>query len=145
MKIKQNFLFIKLGISGLIFGFIILHPISMFIKNTTIENFHINFKNIFQAFSSNHLPMAFYFSIIGLFTGIMHANYIQKILKNNERINLLEKFLPICANCKKIRNEKPENEDVWVEIESYITNKTDTKFSHGLCPDCIKKLHPDFM
>ena len=55
------------------------------------------------------------------------------------RIRLLEGFLPICANCKKIRN----NENQWEQMEKYITQHSLAQFSHGLCPECAKKLYPD--
>ena len=56
-----------------------------------------------------------------------------------KRIRLLEGFLPICANCKKIKN----TEDQWVQIEQYITKHSLAQFSHGICPDCARKLYPD--
>ncbi len=59
----------------------------------------------------------------------------------SERVSNLEKFLPICSYCKKIR-DKDNN---WHSIESYITGKTDTEFSHGLCPDCAKKYYKDYL
>lgn len=59
----------------------------------------------------------------------------------------LEGILPICANCKKIRLEgsDPKIQKSWVEIESYISKRTEAQFSHGICPECIKKLYPEFM
>lgn len=59
----------------------------------------------------------------------------------SKRVNNLEKFLPICSYCKKIR-DKDNN---WHSIESYITGKTETEFSHGLCPDCAKKYYKDYL
>jgi hypothetical protein len=63
------------------------------------------------------------------------------------RIKKLEGILPICSNCKKIRLEgaDPKKQDGWVEIESYIINRTEAQFTHGICPECMKKLYPDFM
>ena len=54
----------------------------------------------------------------------------------------LSEFIPICANCKKIRLEDsdPEQQQSWVHIESYIYNKTSSEFTHGICPECTKKL-----
>ncbi len=57
-----------------------------------------------------------------------------------KRIRLLEGFIPICASCKKIRNQ----EDQWEQIEKYITEHSLARFSHGICPDCTRKLYPDF-
>jgi PAS domain S-box-containing protein len=55
-------------------------------------------------------------------------------------IKTLRGMLPICASCKKIRDEK----GAWKEIESYIGERTDAQFSHGMCPECAKKLYPGF-
>lgn len=54
-------------------------------------------------------------------------------------IKTLKKLLPICASCKKIRDDQ----GYWDEVEKYIETYTDTKFSHGICPQCMKKLYPD--
>ena len=56
-----------------------------------------------------------------------------------QRIRILEGFIPICANCKKIRN----TENQWEQMELYITQNSLAKFSHGVCPDCARKLYPD--
>jgi hypothetical protein len=62
------------------------------------------------------------------------------LLKNlYKRIRLLEGFIPICANCKKIKN----TEDQWEQIEQYITKHSLAQFSHGICPDCARKLYPE--
>jgi len=53
-------------------------------------------------------------------------------------IKTLKGFIPICSGCKKIRDDK----GFWNQIESYIQKHADVKFSHGLCPDCIKKYFP---
>jgi len=52
-------------------------------------------------------------------------------------INTLGTFLPVCANCKRIRDK----DGSWVQIEKYISDHSETKFSHGVCPDCAKKLY----
>jgi hypothetical protein len=61
------------------------------------------------------------------------------------RIETLEGILPICARCKKVRLEgtDPDQPQNWVEIERYISAKTDAKFSHGICPDCLAKVLPE--
>jgi hypothetical protein len=56
------------------------------------------------------------------------------------KVNLLEGILPICASCKKIRNDKGEYE----QIEQYISKRSEAEFSHGICPDCAQKLYPEF-
>lgn len=57
-----------------------------------------------------------------------------------EDVKVLRGLLPICASCKKIRNE----ENYWIQIESYIKEHSEAEFSHGICPDCVKKLYPEF-
>lgn len=59
----------------------------------------------------------------------------------------LEGILPICSNCKRIRREgAPSREqDSWIPVEIYIRDRTRSEFSHGICPDCMKKLYPDFV
>jgi hypothetical protein len=50
-------------------------------------------------------------------------------------VKVLESFLPICAQCKKIRNQQGE----WQQLESYIGEHSNTQFSHGYCPECARK------
>lgn len=49
-------------------------------------------------------------------------------------VKTLQQFLPICSYCKKVRDDQ----NYWSQIESYISKHTDTKFSHGICPDCYE-------
>jgi hypothetical protein len=57
-----------------------------------------------------------------------------------KRVKILEGILPICSYCKKIRNEKDEYE----QLEKYISEHSDAQFSHGICPECLKELYPEF-
>ena len=57
-----------------------------------------------------------------------------------EEVKTLRGLLPICSYCKKIRDD----EDYWLSVETYISRHTNTRFSHGICPDCMRKhLGPD--
>jgi PAS domain S-box-containing protein len=56
------------------------------------------------------------------------------------KVRTLSGMLPICASCKRIRND----EGYWQQIELYISEHSDTVFSHGVCPECAQKLYPDF-
>ena len=60
--------------------------------------------------------------------------------KRLDEIKQLRGILPICAKCKKIRNDK----GYWEKIEVYIGEHSDAEFSHGLCPECAKELYPDY-
>ena len=60
------------------------------------------------------------------------------------RMQIYESNLPICMHCKKIRCEREYNKRVWVPIEEYFNQKiSGVDFSHGICPECIKKYYPD--
>lgn len=56
------------------------------------------------------------------------------------KVKQLSGLLPICANCKKIRNDQ----GYWQDVAVYVRNHSEADFSHGICPDCIKKLYPDY-
>lgn len=51
------------------------------------------------------------------------------------KVKVLSGFLPICASCKKIRDDK----GYWTQIETYIRNHSEAEFSHGICPECMEK------
>ena len=54
-------------------------------------------------------------------------------------IKTLRGILPICSSCKKIRDD----EGYWHQVEVYIRDHSEAEFSHGLCPECAKKLYPE--
>lgn len=54
-------------------------------------------------------------------------------------VNTLSGMLPICASCKKIRDDK----GYWNQIETYLHEHSGTEFSHSICPQCMKTLYPD--
>jgi hypothetical protein len=79
-------------------------------------------------------------SIIVIFfvNRIRESNIIQKKLESE--IKELKGFLPICANCKKIRDDQ----GFWNQIEEYISKHSNARFSHGICPDCVREHYPEF-
>ena len=64
---------------------------------------------------------------------------ILKLQKASSEIKTLSGLLPICASCKRIRDDN----GYWNQIEAYISEHSQADFSHGICPDCLKKLYPD--
>src|SRR5262249_16996275 len=52
------------------------------------------------------------------------------------QVKSLQGLLPICAYCKKIR----DGDDYWQQVETYVTTRTDAKFSHGICPECLDQV-----
>ena len=63
---------------------------------------------------------------------------VRDLQQAQETIQTLENFLPICASCKKIRDEGGH----WHEIESYIRTRANIEFSHSICPACAIRLYP---
>jgi hypothetical protein len=58
-----------------------------------------------------------------------------------DKVKLLSGMLPICASCKKIRDDQ----GYWQEVEIYVRDHSEADFSHGLCPDCIRRLYPELV
>lgn len=65
---------------------------------------------------------------------------IDQLQKAMQEVKVLSGFLPICASCKKIRDDT----GYWRQIEEYISTHSNALFSHGICPECTKKLYPEF-
>jgi len=66
-----------------------------------------------------------------------HEREVTESLRRSlSQIKVLETFLPICAQCKKIRNQQ----GVWQQLEAYIGQHSNTRFSHGYCPECSRKI-----
>jgi PAS domain-containing protein len=55
------------------------------------------------------------------------------------QVKRLSGFLPICASCKKIRDDQ----GYWQQVEAYIRDHSEAEFSHGLCPECARNLYPE--
>ncbi|WP_243302966.1 hypothetical protein [Geothrix oryzisoli] len=67
------------------------------------------------------------------------ATRTQELQTALDTIKTLHGILPICASCKKIRDDQGS----WNQLETYISQHTDADFTHGICPDCAKRLYPD--
>jgi len=86
----------------------------------------------------------------GLVTGPMLGRAIRYAIERKKLLTQLEHsmkeirklrgFLPICANCKKIRDDK----GYWTQVEVYISEHSEAEFSHGICPDCAQKMYPKY-
>jgi len=63
---------------------------------------------------------------------------LQEALVN---VKTLRGLIPICSSCKKIRDDQ----GFWQQVEVYVHHHSDAEFSHGICPDCFKKLYPDYV
>jgi PAS domain S-box-containing protein len=65
---------------------------------------------------------------------------IRDLQETLSKVKTLSGMLPICSSCKKIRDDK----GYWKQIEVYIRDHSETEFTHSICPECFKKLYPDF-
>ncbi len=87
-------------------------------------------------------------TVFGELAAIALANsrYLDLLNEKNQaleralsEIKTLRSILPMCSHCRKVRDD----EGVWERLEAYVSDHTDTRFSHGLCPDCLRELYPD--
>ncbi|MDO9262588.1 MAG: response regulator transcription factor [Desulfosalsimonadaceae bacterium] len=68
------------------------------------------------------------------------ADKIAELGRALSQIKTLRGIVPICANCKKIRNDA----GYWQQVEVYVHNHTEADFTHGICPECMEELYPEF-
>jgi|PlaIllAssembly_1097288.scaffolds.fasta_scaffold299098_2 PAS domain S-box-containing protein len=65
---------------------------------------------------------------------------IEALRRASDRLRLSEALIPICAHCKQIRDPGGS----WHEMDAYLHDQFGAKFTHGICPACITRLHPDY-
>jgi PAS domain S-box-containing protein len=68
---------------------------------------------------------------------MLEADLEKKLQEALDQLKVLRGILPICASCKRIR----DSEGGWNQLEMYIKEHSEAEFSHGICPDCTKKLY----
>jgi hypothetical protein len=95
------------------------------------------FAGILMSFTICTLLLAFF---IALNLSEAAREAAEGLLKLKEEVKTLSGIVPICASCKKIRDDK----GYWDKVETYVAARTEAKFSHGLCPVCVKKLYPQY-
>jgi PAS domain-containing protein len=61
------------------------------------------------------------------------------ILEDITELTTLRRLLPICASCKRVRDDR----DYWQTVEKFFTANLNVDFTHGICPECARKLYPD--
>jgi hypothetical protein len=88
--------------------------------------------------------------LVAFLTIALTFTYIKQQLMQAQQLNQelavalaevkrLSGFLPICASCKKIRNDHGS----WEQIETYIRDRSEAEFTHSLCPECVTRIYPD--
>lgn len=66
----------------------------------------------------------------------MRLHVAERIIGLSAQVKQLESFIPICSECKKVRDDRK----YWQEVETYFAQRQGTKFSHGICPDCYERV-----
>ena len=66
---------------------------------------------------------------------------IQERERALDDVKVLRGLLPMCASCKRIRDDQ----GYWTQIERYIRDHSEAEFNHSLCPECVKKLYPEYI
>jgi sigma-B regulation protein RsbU (phosphoserine phosphatase) len=66
-------------------------------------------------------------------------NVAERVLGLQQRVHRLEALLPTCSYCRKVQDART---DTWTPLETYITQRTETSFSHGVCPACMDGVTP---
>ena len=87
-------------------------------------------------------------AVLAIWTAVVIGLRWQRLARENLRLaaereaaltRALEQFIPICAWCKKVRNERDE----WGSLERYVAARTDSTFTHGICPECFREAGRD--
>jgi CheY-like chemotaxis protein len=94
---------------------------------------------IIKPYNNSELRLTIEIALVKHAAAKEREKLIEALEKSLEEIKRLSGLLPICANCKRIR-DKQNN---WHEIERYISDHSEADFSHGLCPDCVRSLYPE--
>ena len=68
------------------------------------------------------------------------ASKVAELRQALDQVKTLRGIVPICAKCKKIRDDQ----GYWKQVEVYVRDHTEAEFSHGLCPECMKTMYSDF-
>ncbi|NCO60058.1 MAG: hypothetical protein COZ70_12975 [Deltaproteobacteria bacterium CG_4_8_14_3_um_filter_51_11] len=96
--------------------------------STVIEQLMLKFKNLIES----HLELIY----VNQYLGDKNRRLTDYLME----IQALRGLVSVCSNCKSIR----DNEGVWHPIEHYLINHPEADFSHGICPECMKKLYPEY-
>lgn len=128
--------------AGFMVGFLVLHPFSMLFQGMIFPSFQLDFALVKNAFTPLHFPMALFFGLLGTLTGVLIVFLLSALSHEKEKVKMLEGLLPICAWCKKIRDDenKESGTGEWIEIEQYIQQRSGADFTHGVCQDCYDKI-----
>lgn len=127
------------------------------VLDSILDSFVFNDKDFFASLLKPDLECLYMrlenIPIITVFVIITEWSFIKRKNAEKEReklssdleneiskVKVLSGLLPICASCKKIKNDQ----GYWDQIEAYISKHSEAEFTHGVCPECTKKLYPEY-
>ena len=148
------------GLLGVPRGSLVKQALSRFIHKDDMDSYYLHRKKLFTTSESQVCELRMVSNNSISFWAHLTANLAQespdvavcrmmisditerkqaeaKLQKAMEDIQTLHGILPICMSCKKIRDD----DGYWNQVEVYIRDRTDAEFTHGLCPECMKKLY----
>ena len=90
---------------------------------------------------STALQLLITFAVVRLyFASVRHREESAHLQLEQQLAKALDDFIPLCMGCKNVRIE----DGPWQTLEGYLSERTGTTVSHGLCPDCLPRLYPDY-
>ena len=95
---------------------------------------------IVKPYDTHELRSAIEIAVIKHRTAKEREALIGRLQKALDEVKTLRGLLPICASCKRIRND---DNATWQPIEAYIADHSEADFTHGICPDCARRLYPE--
>ena len=143
---KNKFIYLGLAIAALLwFLEVVLHVLVFKTGNFRQE--------LLSLHDYHELWMRLVIVSVVIFSGVTSQHMANKITAEYEKereinekleaslkeIKMLQGILPICAWCKRIRDDK----GYWNQVEAYITAHSEAQFSHGICPECAKKMYSE--
>lgn len=155
MRDKNNSIGLLMGTFS---GYFFLHPAVMalsFLMSDNLKSAHNSLTTglvveVLRAFSFSMLPWSLAFAVLGGLIGFYldklkragdeKSKLIEQLQASLSEVDKLNDLLPICATCKKIRDDN----GYWNQLEIYLKERTGTEFSHGICPECAEELYPGF-
>jgi len=153
----KRMILLRYSLIGALVGYFIFHPLVMLLSYLmTARDAALDMTNsvgvfavVLRSYSIDMLPWSLSFTlfngVIGMFYGILKAEKLAReelivdLQKALAEVKTLSGMLPICAWCKKVRDD----EGYWQKIEAYFKSHSDLDFTHAICNDCAKKQYPD--
>jgi len=96
---------------------------------------------IIKPYEINELRCAIEIALVKHQAAVGQKALISQLQNALDQVKTLSSLLPICASCKRIRKD---DDQTWQPIEEYIANHSNADFTHGICPDCVRRLYPDY-